>query len=185
MNELQKLESFRYSLAVAETFDEIKLIQDATTSFAELARLQNLSIEKQNEIGKFRIEITDKVGKWLDDNYPSMNELGHKPTFKGSGNTMKPEQMPVSKRESSNSRAIARASIEEKEKIMSEIETEGNIITPNKVATKLKDQRNSLKVVRGLSERIERENELKNLAKEIKEKFNADEVRLLIQFLNK
>ncbi len=127
MSELQKLESFKYALAVAETFDEIKLIKDASTSFAELARLQNLSVERQNEVGLFRLEITAKVGQWLDDNYPSNHS-------REVGNQGEPSLMPVTKKESSNSRLINKNPDLVHDAVTDIIEAE-EIVTPNKVAS--------------------------------------------------
>lgn len=129
MRELQKLESFKYALAVAETFDEIKLIKDASTSFAELARLQNISVEKQNEVGLFRLEITAKVGQWLDDHYPSNRKL-----YDDSGNCKEPEFMPVTKKDSSTSRLINKNPDLVQDAIIDIIEAE-EIVTPNKVAS--------------------------------------------------
>jgi len=134
MTELQKIESFRYSLAVAETFDEIKLIKDATTSFAELARLQNMSLEKQNEVGLFRLEITAKIGDWLDENYPSNGASNHHVL----GTTDGPNKMPVSKNESASSRLINREP-ELVESVVTDIIAADEIITPNKVAKKVRD----------------------------------------------
>lgn len=55
-----KLESFRYELAVAETLEQIKLLDTKAAAIAEIARKEKLGKEKQDEIGLFRLEIEQK-----------------------------------------------------------------------------------------------------------------------------
>jgi len=57
MNQIQKLETWKKDLALAETFEEIKLHDSAAAAAAEFARREKLSLEKQNEIGRFRISV--------------------------------------------------------------------------------------------------------------------------------
>lgn len=71
MSQLIKLESFQYELAVAETYEQIKLLDTKAAALAEIARKEKLGKEKQDEIGLFRIEVEQKKGAWLDENFPN------------------------------------------------------------------------------------------------------------------
>jgi len=138
MSELQKIESFRYALAVAETFEEIKLMDSASAAMAELARKEKVSLEKQNEIGLFRIEVMEKVAQWLEEKHPS-NKASNQYVV---GKIDQPSKMPVSKEESSNSRLVAREP-ELKEEVVAEIVQSGDVITPNKVANGIRQKMKS------------------------------------------
>ena len=66
MNQIQKLETWKKDLALAETFEEIKLHDSVSAAAAEFARRNNLALEKQNEIGKFRVDVeTKKASGWM------------------------------------------------------------------------------------------------------------------------
>ena len=140
MNELQKIESFRYQLAIAETFEEISLLGSVADAMAEFAKKEKVSLEKQNEIGLYRIEVMEKMGEWLDGNFPSKERIGNTNALKNAGNLSEPafSKMPVSKKESVKSRIISRAEPELKEKVINDILSKGDVITPYKVATELK-----------------------------------------------
>ncbi|MDQ3393954.1 MAG: hypothetical protein M3512_07575 [Bacteroidota bacterium] len=47
MSELQRLESFRYALAVAETIEEINLIENAAAALAKFSRKEKISIDNK------------------------------------------------------------------------------------------------------------------------------------------
>ena len=135
MNELQKIESFRKDLAIAETFEEIKLIGSAADAMAEFAKKEKMSYDKQNEIGEFRVEVSGKKGAWLDEKFPQGAKEGegfsrHKVTQRN--------PMPANKRESSESRAIANAPPEVTQKVKDAIKKKGDVITPHKVANEIK-----------------------------------------------
>lgn len=57
-------------MAVAETLEEIKLIESKAAAAAEFARKNKIGFEEQNEWGKFRCEIEGKKGAWLDERFP-------------------------------------------------------------------------------------------------------------------
>ena len=140
MSELQKLESFRYALAVAETFDEIKLINGASSAMAELSKKARFSLEKQNELGLFRVEIMEKVGEWLEEHHPHGNNQ-----YSG-GTVIQPPKMPVSKNESSQSRLVKNEP-ELKEEVILEIVQKGNVVTPNKVANGIRKKLKNIAIV--------------------------------------
>tara|TARA_R100001530_G_scaffold135745_1_gene113768 strand:- start:1806 stop:2939 length:1134 start_codon:yes stop_codon:yes gene_type:complete len=139
MNQLQKLETWKKELALAETFEEIKVHDSAASAAAEFARRQGVALDKQNEIGRFRIDIEDKKGQWLDETFKhgSINKY----TKVGRSNCSTFLNMPVSKDESSNARLLNRQK-ELADKVMNEIEERGEVITPNKVT---KEVRRTLK----------------------------------------
>lgn len=70
MGELAKIDSFRRDLAVAETYEEIKLCESKAAAVAEFAKKQKISKDKQDDLGVFRVEIEAKKGAWLEEFYP-------------------------------------------------------------------------------------------------------------------
>jgi len=100
MNELQKIESFRKDLAISQTIDEVKLHETSASAMAQFAKANKISFDKQNELGRFRIEIEAKKGVILEEMFPSRGNEN------SASNTM--EQAEVTKRESSRARDISR-----------------------------------------------------------------------------
>jgi len=132
-NELEKISSFRYQLAIAETYEDIKDIDNKASVLAELLKRDKFSLEKQNELGMFRIQLEEKKGKWLLDNFPhGINQH----TRGGSGG--EPPKMPVDKHESSRARRITNAKPEYKTQIINTIIKSGDVVTPGKVEQELK-----------------------------------------------
>ena len=70
MNEIQKYQGFKAELAIAETFEEIKFVENKAAAAAEFARRNKIGVEEQNEWGKFRVEIEIKKGEWLEKMFP-------------------------------------------------------------------------------------------------------------------
>lgn len=134
MNQIQKLETWKKELALAETFEEIKLHDSAAAAAAEFARREKLSIEKQNEIGRFRVSVETQKGEWLDKNF----KQGGARNFKVQQGNL--EKMPVNKKESSKARKIKNTEEQKLEQIMHEIEERGEVITPNNVHKEIKKQ---------------------------------------------
>lgn len=134
MKQIELLKTWKKELALAETFEEVKTHESAAAAAAEFAKHNKEALHKQNEIGKFRIDIARKIGGWLDENYPQ----GGKNKY----TKMKVEQtnlhkMPVTKNESSNARLINREE-ELSNQVMDEIEQRGEVITPNKVQSEIR-----------------------------------------------
>jgi len=150
MNQIQKLETWKKDLALAETFEEIKLHDSASAAAAEFARRNNLALEKQNEIGKFRVDVETKKGQWLDENFKhGRNQF-----------TKEVEQsdllkMPVSKDESSRARKIKNTKEEKLEQIMHEIEERGDVITPNNVHKLIKKEEKKEQRIELINKQIE------------------------------
>ncbi len=153
MNQIQKLETWKKDLALAETFEEIKLHDSASAAAAEFARRNNLALEKQNEIGKFRVDVETKKGKWLDDNFKHGGKGVNEYSAKVEQDDL--SKMPVSKDESSRARKIKNTEEEKLEQIMHEIEERGDVITPNNVHKQIKKEEKKKQRIELINKQIE------------------------------
>ena len=153
MNQIQKLETWKKDLALAETFEEIKLHDSASAAAAEFARRNNLALEKQNEIGKFRVDVETKKGKWLEENFKQggkgMNEYSAKVQQEDLS------KMPVSKNESSRARKLKNTEEEKLEQIMQVIQERGEVITPNNVHKLIKKEEKKEERIQLINKQIE------------------------------
>lgn len=131
MKQIELLKTWKKELALAETFEEVKTHESAAAAAAEFAKRNKEALDKQNEIGKFRIDIERKKGAWLDENYPQ----GGARNFKFEQTEL--AKMPVKADESSNARLINREE-ELSNQVMDEIEQRGEVITPNKVQSEIR-----------------------------------------------
>jgi len=130
--ELEKISGFRHKLAIAETIEDIKKLENIGAVYAEFLKRGEMSLEKQNELGIFRIEIEEKKGKWLDDNFPHGVRSDRRVS---QGATLK--EMPVDSHESSRARRITNAKHEYKAQIINAIIKSGDVVTPGKVEREL------------------------------------------------
>lgn len=140
MNELEKYKGFRSELAIAQTFEEIKLLESKAAAAAEFARRNKIGLDEQNEWGKFRVEIEFKKGEWLDKMFPA----GGARNFKL--RTKQLEKMPVSEHESSNARLIHNEP-EKKEEAIKKIIENKKIITPTLVSTEIRKAKQQEKIL--------------------------------------
>lgn len=92
MKELQKIETFRRDLALAETFEEIQLIREAAAAYAEFVRRMGIAKEKQDEIGLFIVDCDAKLADWLDENFPHGSNQYTGGGFSGATSTMPVEK---------------------------------------------------------------------------------------------
>jgi hypothetical protein len=136
MNEIQKLETFEYELAIAQTIEEVKLLHSAAEAMAKFAKANKAATEAQNKIGRFIVKAAAKLGEVLDKNYPNGGDRKSE-KVKISLEQFESDIIPVSYNESSNSRLINN---EEKlsEEVMEEIEDRGEVITVNKVQKEIR-----------------------------------------------
>ena len=118
MTELEKIQSFKKDLAVSETFDEIKLHQSAADAMAEFAKKEQISLDKQNEIGEFRIEVSKKLGQWLNEHFPHGRNQHTGKEELPDGKLLK---MPVKPKLSARDRVIAEADTEDLLTVMHDI----------------------------------------------------------------
>lgn len=126
--------NFRHELAIAQTFEEIKYLDNKAAAIAEFARKENLSIDQQNEIGIYRVEIASKKGEWLDENFP---HGGDRVSESSKLDQDELDKMPITFDESAKARTISHEP-EFVVKAFEEIKEKKEIITPNKVATAIK-----------------------------------------------
>ncbi len=136
MNELQKLDKLKTELALAETFEEIALLDSAAEAYATFAKRNGMAKEQQDEIGKYRIEVEAKKGEWLDANFPHGSPEGESGKLRGNQN--EPRKMPATKKESAASRALNRMSKEAKDSIIEVLEEGEKVVTPQAVVNEFK-----------------------------------------------
>ena len=145
-----KWSDLNYEVAIFKTFEEIKLVENKAAAVAEFLKKDKAAFDIQNKFGRYRIEIEDKKGKWLDENFPH----GVNAKYRNSGVTQMetPEltdensesitvenadlevEMPVSPKESSNARLINNEP-DLREKVINELIQKGKVITPKLVST--------------------------------------------------
>ena len=133
MNEIEKYQGFKAELAVAETYEELKLIETKASVLAELAKKNKVGLEEQNEWGKFRVEIEAKKGDWLDKKFPK----GGEPKLRDT--TLANEG--ITKEESVQARNILHNPNEVQDIIQEIIDSGKSIVTPSLVNTKLKQKK--------------------------------------------
>ena len=100
---IDRYRGFRAELAVAETFEEIKSIENRAAAAADFARREGIGTTEQNEWGRFRTKVTKKKGAWLKKYFPH----GVKKKFKSSdkaNSSMKDEG--ITPDESSDARLV-------------------------------------------------------------------------------
>ena len=139
MNELSKIESFENSLAVAETFEEIKLLNNTTEAYLQFAKKQKISDAGINQIGEFLVKVVSKKGKWLDKYFP------HGGQNKGMSNSELPKvklaKMSAQPKESAQARLLAETPDKEKDKIIQELKESGEYVLPKAIVKKIKDRK--------------------------------------------
>jgi len=135
MKQLEKLKTWKKELALAETFEEVKTHESAAAAAEKKKKRNQFALDKQNEIGKFRIDIERKKGAWLDENYPNKGKGINQ--YSAGFEQYKPSKMPVKPNESSNARLINREE-ELSNQVMDVIEQKGEVITPNKVQLEIR-----------------------------------------------
>jgi site-specific DNA-methyltransferase (adenine-specific) len=138
MNELAKIESFRRDLALVETFEELKLIGDAGKSYAAFLKKQKVGKESINNIGMFLIEVEERKGEWLDNQFPHGSPKGESGKLRV--NQKETRKMPVSPKDSAKSRRIARAPKEKKNEIIERIKKRGDYVLPESLDKELQSE---------------------------------------------
>ena len=138
MNEIEKYQGFKAELAVAETYEELKLIETKASVLAELAKKNKVGLEEQNEWGKFRVEIEAKKGDWLDKKFPK----GGEPKLRDT--TLANEG--ITKEESVQARNILHNPNEVQDIIQEIIDSGKSIVTPSLVNTRLKKIKRDIEI---------------------------------------
>lgn len=132
MNEIQKLESFEYELAITQTVEGAKILKDKVEAIAKFARANKAATEVQNKMGRFIIECGVVMGEYLEKDFPHGRNQ-----YTEEVNQYDLHKMPVSKNESSNTRLIYKEP-QLADEVMEEIEDRGEVITLNKVQKEIR-----------------------------------------------
>lgn len=141
MNQIEKYKGFRAELAIAETFEDIKIVESKAAAVAEFAKINKVGIDEQNEWGEFRTEIIDKKGEWLGKMWPHGGDGDSKLPYG------KLRKMPATFKESSSARLINKEK-ELKKKAIARIKKEGKrIVTPSLVATEIRKEKKKIERV--------------------------------------
>jgi len=97
-------------------------------AYAVFARIRGFHIDGQNEIGRFRVEASDKEGEWLDREFPHGGQ--NKDLTNSEVELVNLAIMPATKYESSQARTIHNAEPDLVKSVMDDIEDSGDVITP-------------------------------------------------------
>lgn len=138
---LEKYAGFRAELAIAETLEELLLIENKAAAIAEFGRKDKIGLAEQNQWGKFRIEIEAKKGAWLEQKFPQGGDRKSSST-KGELDFLL-KDIGITANESANARLVLRES-ELVSEAMEAIENKQKVITPSLVA---KEVRNLKKII--------------------------------------
>ncbi len=135
--ELEKYQGFRSDLAVAETFDEIKFIENKAAALAEFAKKNKVGFDEQNQWGLFRVEIEAKKGKWLEEHFPNGAKKGfnNREIVESNKTTLQTEG--ITKDESSNARVINNEP-ELRKQVIEAIIKSGKVVTPKIVSNEIR-----------------------------------------------
>lgn len=165
MNQIEKYKGFRAELAIAETFEDIKIVESKAAAIAEFARRNSVGLGEQNQWGRFRVEIESKKGEWLEEMFPKGGQgvNQHTKELKLATSTLAKEG--ITKEESSNARLVAKHK-PLVEQLMERIEKAEQVITPSLVATQVRKEKKKQAVE-------EKEQDHKEETKEVTD-FNID-----------
>lgn len=139
--QLEKFSGFKHDLAIAETIEEIKQLENKTAAVSEFIKRDRVGKKEQNQWGEFRVEIERKKGAWLDEFFPSKvkkEDRSSRTTQDDEKRSFLPTQndkMPVKANESSQARLINNEPKFVKEAIKEIKKDKKNIITPAAVTT--------------------------------------------------
>ena len=144
MNELQKIDSFRYEVAIAETIDEIKMLSTKGEIMAEMARKLKIPIDGQNKLGRTRIELEKRKRELIEQMFPRGAKPGtnNREIVKSQNGSL--QNVGITWKESSDAKIIKEED-ELVEEIIKEIEDSGSVIEPKKVASLVRKKKNEKK----------------------------------------
>jgi len=171
---LEKYTSFKSELAVAETLEDLKPLQNKSDVFAEILKIGNAAFEVQFEFGVFRIEIEAKKGAWLEKMFPAGGNRGNQYKRVAKSELPNLADEDISPDESSNARLIAEEDELVKE-VIKELFEEGQVVTPSLVSTRTRKKKKKNKVEKRVQEYKEETKDLTDFNIDIyntKKKFN-------------
>ena len=140
MGELAKIDSFRREVAIAESIEEMQLLTIKGDLLAEMARKLEIPLKGQNVLGRTRVELAAKLREVIEVKFPK----GGDRKSKSKDLTLILTDAGITKNESSDAKIIKEEE-EIVEVVMNEIEKEKDIITPKKVAAKVRKKKKEIK----------------------------------------
>lgn len=140
MKYLEKYVGFKKELAIAETFEEIKSIENKAAAAADFAKRDKIGKIEQDEWGLFRVEIERKKGQWLEANFP------HGGDKKARSNKATLVSEGITKDESSDARLVNKED-ELRDEVIKEIQKDSNsIISPREVSKRIRRKQKGLRI---------------------------------------
>jgi len=130
MGELAKIESFRRELAIAESIEELQILNIKGELLAEMAKKLDIPLKGQNELGRTRIDLTKKLRIVIEDKFPHGGDRKSSSEKSNLKSFMTPD-------DSSDAKIIKEEEILADE-VMDEIEKQDEVITPKKVAGEIR-----------------------------------------------
>jgi len=145
-NFIEKFKGFKAELAIAETFEEIKNIETRAAAAAEFAKKSKIALDAQNQWGRFRVEIEQKKGSWLEKNFPGkINKDKKKSILDNSICSGSMKDQDIKSNESANARLVNKEN-ELANDVMDEIEQKKKEITPNAVSSEIRKKNKKTKI---------------------------------------
>lgn len=140
MGELAKIESFRRDVAIAETIDQVKTLSTKGELLAEMAKKLKIPLDGQNELGKTRIELEKKKRDLIEEKFPKGAKKGTNNREIVNSTTTSLQNYGISWGESSDAKIIKEETVLVEE-AMKEIVKSKEVITPRKVASKVRKKK--------------------------------------------
>jgi hypothetical protein len=131
-NYIEKFTEFKHELAIAETYEEIKRLENKTEAVADLAKKEGLVKSQLDEWGEYWVQVVAKKGAWLDEFFPSRVRAKDR---KSSVRETRTDKMPATPDESAQARTINEEEKLVKEAIKKLKKDKKKIVTPNTVKT--------------------------------------------------
>jgi len=138
--QLEKISAFRAELAIAETIEDIKLLDTKASAIAEIARKSRLGKSAQDEVGAFRCDIEAKKGAWLDEYFP------HGGDRIASCNDSNLVDHGINEHESSNARLVNKEAELVAEAIEELKQNRTRIVTPSAVAKSVRKKKRDINI---------------------------------------
>lgn len=156
MGELAKIDSFKREVAIVETIEEVKLLTTKGELLAEMARKLEIPLKGQNELGLTRLDLEKKKRELIEQMFPKGAKPGTNNREIVNSQNGSLQNTGISWKESSDAKTIK----EEDElvnEVVEEIIKENDVITPKKVASKVRKKKRKKKIEE-VKKKIEQEN---------------------------
>lgn len=137
MNELQKIDSFRKEIAIAETIEEVKQLTTKGEILAAMAKKLDIPLKGQQELGRTRIELEIKKRDIIEQMFPKGGDRGNQYTKVAKSEVTTLADYGISKDESSNAKII-KNKLDIVALVMDELEGKQVVIEPKVVANEVR-----------------------------------------------